>query len=530
MRYIGTERVDIGATRRLRRIVMIVAIVSMFASTSAAALPVPTPDPDDPKKLAREAGKHIRNGKLDEAESLLRRAVAVAPDRVDTKIELARLLVRKREVVEPYELLMPIVKADQKNSRALSVLALALITAGRFGDARRLVFAALRANRKEHLAWYGFGLVEFYENRIDEALLNLREATFYAPTEPDYLFTYAQVAARAEDYSEAAEAYEMFLRFADIYDRDRRERIKGLIAFLRYLGTGRDLYTSAAKDGTTVPFQLIGNRPIITVRVNGGRDPLRFVLDTGSGMSVLSTATAKRLGIRPVARGGYARGIGGSGKFEIVYGLLKDLSVGDVTLKQVPVYIRPFHTQAAEVDGYIGLGLVSKFLTTVDYGSRTFSLRKRAPHDASAGSTEDELALPLRLTSSGFLSGEVQVAGLDTPLNFIVDTGASVSVISHDLARTDAISPFARSEKLQVIGSAGVTEGVTAFQIPKISFGTYSRTDVTAIALDLDIINETAGFEQNGILGGNFLKNFSLTFDFKNSRVVFKPITTSSPQ
>jgi predicted aspartyl protease len=361
-------------------------------------------------------------------------------------------------------------------------------------------------------------------------LLNLREATFYAPTEPDYLFTYAQVAARAEDYSEAAEAYEMFLRFADISDRDRRERIKGLIAFLRYLGTGRDLYTSAAKDGTTVPFQLIGNRPIITVRVNGGRDPLRFVLDTGSGMSVLSTATAKRLGIRPVARGGYARGIGGSGKFEIVYGLLKDLSVGDVTLKQVPVYIRPFHTQAAEVDGYIGLGLVSKFLTTVDYGSRTFSLRKRAPHDASAGSTEDELALPLRLTSSGFLSGEVQVAGLDTPLNFIVDTGASVSVISHDLARTDAISPFARSEKLQVIGSAGVTDGVTAFQIPKISFGTYSRTDVTAIALDLDIINETAGFEQNGILGGNFLKNFSLTFDFKNSRVVFKPITTSSPQ
>jgi hypothetical protein len=45
-----------------------------------------------------------------------------------------------------------------------------------------------------------------------------------------------------------------------------------------------------------------------------------------------------------------------------------------------------------------------------------------------------------------------------------------------------------------------------------------------AIALDLDIINEATGFEQAGILGGNFLKNYRMTFDFKNSKVNFTSI------
>ena len=67
-----------------------------------------------------------------------------------------------------------------------------------------------------------------------------------------------------------------------------------------------------------MPFELIGNRPIITLKVNGNDAPLRFVLDTGSGISVISEATAKRLKIKSITKGGFARGIGGDGKFEIV--------------------------------------------------------------------------------------------------------------------------------------------------------------------------------------------------------------------
>jgi len=60
-------------------------------------------------------------------------------------------------------------------------------------------------------------------------------------------------------------------------------------------------------------------RILVPVKVNE-QGPFRFVLDTGSGMSVISDTTAKRLGLRPIARGGMARAVGGAGRFEIVYG------------------------------------------------------------------------------------------------------------------------------------------------------------------------------------------------------------------
>ena len=134
------------------------------------------------------------------------------------------------------------------------------------------------------------------------------------------------------------------------------------------------------------------------------------------------------------------------------------------------------------------------------------------------------VTLPLRLTSSGFLSGEVQLEGVKNPLNFIVDTGASISVISYDVAGMDEIRGFARKEKMSVFGAAGVTEDVSSFLLPRVSFGSHSREQIKAIALDLDMINEASGFEQSGILGGNFLKNYSVTFDFQNSRVMFIPV------
>jgi predicted aspartyl protease len=338
--------------------------------------------------------------------------------------------------------------------------------------------------------------------------------------EADYLYALAQVSARAEKYREAAQAYEDFLRVSKNADDERRARIKGLVDFLRYLGGKTNLYHPGGADSTKVRFELVGNRPIIKLRINGRPQEYRFVLDTGSGISVISDETARTLGVKSVAKGGFAKGIGGDGKFQIIYGFVREMALGDVAVRNVPVYIRKFHSDG--IDGYIGLSMISKFLTTVDYGDQTFALRRR--NDSTDIQSADGISLPLRLTSSGFLSGEVQVEGIDVPLNFIVDTGASVSVISDEIAAHGAMAPHARAEKMRVIGSAGITEDVPSFLLPKITFGSHSRKSITAIALDLDLINEASGFEQAGILGGNFLRNYRMTFDFKNSKVTFVSI------
>lgn len=500
----------------------------VFAASSAALAEDNDPnDPESTKRMIRQADRMFRQASYESAAKILRNIVAADPNNTTAKLRLAHIMIRQRNVVEGYEMAMPIAQANPQNSYALAVVGTALLAAGRFSQARPLFFRAIQLNKREALAWSGFGMIDFYENRIEEGLLNLKEAVFHDPDHADYIYALAQVSARAERYRDAADAYERFLDVSKETDDERRARIKGLINFLRYLGNRVSLYTSTGAEATSVPFQLVGNRPILQVRINGRSEPLNFVLDTGSGISVLSEETARRLKVNAITRGGMAKGIGGDGRFEIVYGFLRELRIGDAQVKNVPVYIRKFHARNQQIDGYLGLSVISKFLTTVDYGELVFKLDKK--DSLISDETKSLRSLPLRLTSSGFLTGEVTVDGVDTPLNFIVDTGASISVISTDLAEVEAIRSKEMPERMRVIGAAGITEDVRSFLLPKLSFGNHSRMDISAVALDLGLINEASGFEQAGILGGNFLRSYKLIFDFRNARIHFEPITVETP-
>jgi predicted aspartyl protease len=282
-------------------------------------------------------------------------------------------------------------------------------------------------------------------------------------------------------------------------------------------------------------FEPFDGRPLLKVRVNGSREILRFVLDTGSGMSVISEETAKKLGLRPVARGGLARAVGGGGKFEIIYGFLSSLELGEVKITNVPVYIRHFYDDRMPVDGYLGLAVISKFIASVDYGERTFMLRPQSNSDnngqprpdstVAAGTVPSDIVeIPVRTTSSGFLSGEVKMEGIDKPLNFIIDTGASVSVVSEKLVAEEELTTYLAPVRMRVYGAAGIADDVKTVLLPKVMLGGVMREEITAAILDMEPVNETAGFTQNGILGGNFLSHYRVSFDFQRGLIRLEPL------
>jgi predicted aspartyl protease len=122
--------------------------------------------------------------------------------------------------------------------------------------------------------------------------------------------------------------------------------------------------------------------------------------------------------------------------------------------------------------------------------------------------------VPVRTTASGFLSGEIFIDGIAKPLNFIIDTGATVTVMSEKLAAMEEAQSFIRKGRMRVYGAAGVAEDVKMAVLPRLNVGTYSRERVDAAVLDLEPVNETAGFLQSGILGGNFLRFYRVVFDF----------------
>lgn len=485
--------------------------------------------------------KAIKKGDFQGAEKVFRDILVKDARDTEARLGLSFALLKQRNLQAAYDNAARVVMLDPLSARAHALLGASILAAGEFRLSIEEFRTALSLNENEALAVNGLAMVDFYENRISSALIGLRKASSLDGDEPDYIFNLGQAAARNERYKEAADAYERFLLIAPKTDTDRRERIAGLIDFLRYLGRQGALYVPAGAPRTSVAFEAFDNRPILSVRINGQKSPLRFVLDTGSGMSVISDQTAKKLGLKPVARGGMARAVGGGGRFEIVYGYLDSLDIGEIEIQNVPVYIRKFFDVNVPVDGYLGLSVISKYLTSLDYGTKKMSFLRQSQSEVVESWTElrrgetaqalypltpSEAAIevPLRTTSSGFLSGEVSIDGFDKPLNFIIDTAATITVVSEQLSKQEQLLDLLQPSKMRVFGAAGVTEDVKLLQIPKLSLGLSKQERVSAAVLDLEPVNETAGFTQSGILGGNFLRNFHVYFDFARGNIRLIPL------
>ena len=516
-----------NVARRNLRVPLAATIILLTVAVSAFAF-------DKNSKALNKADKALKSGDFERAEQLYRELLAKDDHNLDARLGLSRTLLKMRRLQDAFDHAARVVAIDPLSARAHALLGSAVLASGDFRLSIEEFRTALSLNQNEAIAIAGLAMVDYYENRTYPCIIGLRRAVSIDPDEPDYIFNLGQAAARSERYKEAADAYERFLVIAPRTDAERRARIRGLIDFLRYLGNQGSLYNLEGSDRTLVSFDSPDFRPVLKLRINGSKQYLRFVLDTGSGMSVLSEETAKKIGLKPIARGGMARAVGGGGRFEIVYGYLNTIDIGDVRVTNVPVYIRHFYDEQNAVDGYLGIAAISRLVASVDYGTNRLTLSRPRITDADTQATRAPTAdtelqrpginIPVRTTASGFLSGEVNIDGISKPLNFIIDTGATVTVLSERAAALEEAQRFIKQGKMKVYGAAGVADDVRIAALPRVAIGGYSREGVDAAVLDMEPVNETAGFQQSGILGGNFLRHYRVIFDFPRSIVRFESL------
>jgi predicted aspartyl protease/Flp pilus assembly protein TadD len=502
-------------------------------------------------KVLKRAESEVRKGNLESAEKLYRALIEQDQTDKEARLGLSFVLLKQTRLSESYQLATQVLTNDPTNARAHTLIGTALLRTGEFRTSVEALYTALKLNEREALAYAGLAEIEYYENRARNAYDGLRKAISLDPNEADFYISLARSCSRLELYSEAADAYQHYLEVSPKTDVERRERIRGLIAFYRFLGTTK-IHRAAGKETTTVKFDLLRYRPFINVMVNG-KGPLRFVIDTGASLSVLSEEAANRLGIKPVARGGSARAVGGNGSFPIVYGLLDSITLGDVKIEAIPVYIRTVHhsddtPQNARADGYIGLSMLANYLITLDYQKHEISLDHRFSPDAvtssasantaadadAASSTAAPLApltaggtgteVPIRSTSGGLASAETLLPRLDRPLNFIIDTGATTTVISKATVQQNQLEDLKLpGETFRVIGAAGISEGAEALGLSTLTVSGLRKSNARALILDLSAVNETSGFEQHGILGGDYLSNFLVKIDLRRYQMKLTP-------
>ena len=261
-----------------------------------------------------------------------------------------------------------------------------------------------------------------------------------------------------------------------------------------------------------IHFRLVGgDQPLIVIpaRFNDS-EPILCALDTGASHAMLLPELGARLGIRAESTH-EAKGAGGP--IQVGMGRAGSIALGEAMVRDVPVIMTDDFRRIGSaiglaLGGNIGHNVLEHFRLTVDYASATLTLESP---DEPVANTPARATLPFTLAhpSKPLLMLPVQIH--DRPFQFALDTGASTTVISPEVARQCEVESMAMPDMTGGGGTVTASSGV----VRSLAIGQtrISRVRV-AVADFLEMLTLATGTRIDGILGTNVLRRYRVTIDY----------------
>ncbi|MDQ6781252.1 MAG: retroviral-like aspartic protease family protein [Candidatus Eremiobacteraeota bacterium] len=301
---------------------------------------------------------------------------------------------------------------------------------------------------------------------------------------------------------------------------------KGHTKIISVENSGHDI-TANGDMSTSVAVYTAGDAKVLVQLTVGGRG-YDFFLDSGASGIFMDSDLAQKLGLKsfgPVQRtpfGSWAPG----------YAVIPKLSAGAVSMNNVIVHTLPgWHDNSkvgSDVVGLVGFDFLANAVLSIDYEKGVVT----AVNPFFFVPPAEAYALPVTL-DEGVPSIAVQI-GQTASHHFILDTGSNDSWLSKS---------FALAHPTDVKDQG---RGVNADRIwlPWIQFetvrgGTFTaratevkNLTVSGVSLDdwLMLMDQTDAFELNnddGLIGYDFLKFFTVYLDYPHSQVFLLPNNTA---
>jgi predicted aspartyl protease len=275
-----------------------------------------------------------------------------------------------------------------------------------------------------------------------------------------------------------------------------------------------------------IPFHLAGGRnPLILVPVYvEGKGPYEFILDTGAFRCLLSPELSVAIGIqaeRPLR----AAGAGGSIKLSSAH--VTSLSVGGTRQENVDVAIteelsRFGNSIQRNVDGVVGFTFLKDFRLALDYRHNLLRLTPSLAESGLEVPPRSATSIPFRsATSSRALILLPTFVNGSGPFQFVLDTGASRTMLSFALARKLGIVAVGDRPGT---GGGGQVRLLSSF-VDSLSVGKASVRDLpVGVGEFLGFLSSTAETKLDGIIGCDFLSRFDVAIDYPRGEVDLNPM------
>jgi predicted aspartyl protease len=279
-----------------------------------------------------------------------------------------------------------------------------------------------------------------------------------------------------------------------------------------------DFTIAGNKTRTTLPFDLIDNRIVIDVKLNG-KGPFRFIFDSGAS-AVVAPEVVRQLGleIENLQTGG-----GGVGEQLVERGEanISETEVGDIHLPAQAFGVISFADTkyvfgANRIDGIIGFPLFKRLVVQVDYERRQLTFTQPAQFAYKGSGTRVPIDFDRHLP---LVRGELD----GVPGIFVIDTGARSALILY--------GPFVERNNLRTKYKASF-EGITGWgiggpvrsQIVRIKTLKLGAVEVRNLIARLSLQKSGAltSADRAALIGPDVLKQFTTIFDYSRRQIIFE--------
>ena len=259
--------------------------------------------------------------------------------------------------------------------------------------------------------------------------------------------------------------------------------------------------------------------PILSVTI-GGKGPFRFALDTGAETNLIKPDLAKSLGLQAIdsvqtyALNGHA----------LAQQYLADNIVFGGGLRQSRISVLAL-SDIGDYDGMLAAGFLTSLPSELDYGAGEIRL-----YPSGGPNLAGYLPIPGGIEqfdsqTSPRMFCQLTIDGLT--LKVMIDTGSPRELLLYpDAVRTNKLWDKYPTFTPEISrGATGATSAARVVTMPDLRLG-----DIHVASLDVKLLDPTghqASNHHQGLLGSQFLQNFSLTVG--RGKVALRPNADTAP-